>query len=154
MIAVDQRHPADPERPDGLSADGRQGDCLVCCIASVTEVPYDEIPHFAEYGPAWWERWRMWARERLGLDVATLVPVEGRIEQFVDGDPAEMTIIACGPSPRRRDGDGRTRHAVVVDGHLALLHDPHPSRAGLPSVDELYLFVPIREQPAREAAGG
>jgi hypothetical protein len=139
VIAVDQQYPADPTRPDGLSVDGRQGDCLRACIASVTETAYDLVPHFAEDGPAWWDNWRRWTRRTLGYDVGTMLPEHGRIDHLLGCDPGDVVAIASGPSPRRPS----VRHAVVVDGWLRLLHDPHPSRAGLPAVDEVYVFVPI-----------
>lgn len=141
MIPVDQREIMDPARADGLSPAGRPGDCLLCCVATIAEVPYEQVPHFAEI-PDWWAAFRAWSVEHLGADVGTLVPVEGRVAQFLGCDPADVVAIACGPSPRRAG----IRHAVVVDGNLRLLHDPHPSRAGLPRVDELYLFVPIGKQ--------
>lgn len=141
MILVDQREVMDPNRPDGLSPAGRKGDCLVCCIATITEVPYEQVPHFAELDD-WYGEWRRWSIATIGADVGTLVPVEGRVAQFLGCDPADVVAIACGPSPRRAG----VRHSVVVDGNLRLLHDPHPSRAGLPRVDELYLFVPIGKQ--------
>jgi hypothetical protein len=139
VIPVDQQHPADPGRPDGRSATGRLGDCLRACIASVTELPYHQVPHFAEHGPRWWDDWRTWSRAMLGCDVGALVPIDGSIARYLPGDPAAVVAIANGPSPRRRE----VGHAVVVDGLLRLLHDPHPSRAGVPVVEEVYLFVPL-----------
>jgi hypothetical protein len=45
--------------------------------------------------------------------------------------------IGAGRSPRKLD------HACVfLDGEL--VHDPHPSRAGIASVDRWYLFLPIK----------
>ncbi len=149
MRPVDQRYPADPRRRDGRTTDGRLGDCLRACIATVLACEYDEVPHFAEHGPSWFDNWRRWTRMFAGCDVGTLTPAHGTLRPYLPDPNPGVIGIGVGPSPR---APLRRRHAVVVDLDLRLLHDPHPSRAGLAAVDEVHLLVPIYwPGPARPA---
>lgn len=52
-----------------------------------------------------------------------------------------LRVIACGVSPRDPEGT----HAVVADAETGdIVHDPHPSRAGLASEPRFVLtFVPV-----------
>lgn len=109
--------------------DGREaGDCLRACVASITEVDVEEVPHFAQYraGDArlWWWALVGWC-SAYGWDVE-LVERDDRGRR-----PEELPqgwCLAMGPSPRGH------RHVIVAfDGRMA--HDPHPSRVGLVCVD-------------------
>lgn len=137
-------------RRDGADHAGTPGDCLRTAVACLLELPYDQVPHFALHGRAWWDHLRRWARGR-GVDFACLAPVAGTVRPFVD-DPAGLLVLAVGPSPRSR----RARHAVLTDVDLRMVWDPHPSRAGVPSVDEVYVatapYWPPPEQRALCAA--
>jgi hypothetical protein len=140
---VDQRILSDPERGDGHDANGVPGDCLRACVASITGFEYEDVPHFATYeGSDWWDAMRRWARAH-GNDFACLRVVNGSVRESFeryDGQP----VIASGPSPR-----GPFLHSVVTDVDLNLLHDPHPSRAGLAEVEDVIAYVaPYDPTPA------
>ncbi|MDE2107112.1 MAG: hypothetical protein KGL39_58435, partial [Patescibacteria group bacterium] len=45
-------------------------------------------------------------------------------------------FVAGGPSPRIPNGG----HAVVVNNSLKIVHDPHPSKVGIPSITDIYMI--------------
>jgi hypothetical protein len=94
-----------------LVAEHGHGDCLRACVATVLDLSLWEVPDFALFGPNW-----MWALVMFA-------------ECDFDG-PFDHTgvWIANGPSPRG------VRHSVVYDD-TGMVHDPHPTRAGLLSID-------------------
>jgi hypothetical protein len=122
MIPVRQTILAATERDDGHDTAGRPGDCLRACVASLLELPANRVPHFAE-DDDWWGFLAGWCRAR-GL-AADLVSTDA-----VTATPAAFPhhVIATGPSPR-----GDWAHCVVVDTTIGglMVHDPHPSAAGL-----------------------
>lgn len=100
------------------------GNCLQAAIASLLDLPLDEVPHFvgddvATDGEAhWWTCWLRWCEGR-GLTVrADVEPLPG--EYFLGG----------GPSPR--DPENVKHVAVYRDG--LLVHDPHPDGTGVVEV--------------------
>jgi hypothetical protein len=136
MIPHTQRHLASIRRRDGHTIDGIPGDCLRTCVASIFDkVRLDAVPHFAMYTPplAWWRAMRLWARER-SLDFACVT-----LEDIAEGSaiiPPDTYTIASGPSPR-----GPWGHVCVADSTGRIVHDPHPSRAGLLAVEELIVIT-------------
>jgi hypothetical protein len=148
--------------------------CLRCCIATIFEMPLDEVPFFggalafdqearegAAYGLLQRRELTAWLR-KLGLAHTDITAKE-------DGTPAREwpwgICIANGPTERG------TYHAVVWDaeGHHTdtgwprwvperrefsfgrMVHDPHPSGAGLLRVESWTCFV-VRD-PAALARG-
>lgn len=124
MIPVDQ---AITDRSD---ENGRLGDCVRACLASLLEVPLKYVPHVIEH-PEWWTCARLAVRD-LTDGEKDLIGVDDRNQVIVP-----MPVIASGPSPR-----GDWLHAVIVDSATGkLLHDPHPSRAGLAGEPQDYILV-------------
>jgi hypothetical protein len=117
MIAVDQEFVHD------LSI-GQQGDCFRACVASILELPISEVPHFAQLthgssSAAFWNMAYDWLEERgYEYTFCSRVNRPGR-------DKAEFHMLT-GLSPR---GNG-TYHCVVAQGGV-IVHDPHPTHAGL-----------------------
>lgn len=104
------------------------GNCLQACIASLLELPLDDVPHFVADGDGWWSALLDWLRCR-GFWVAETV------------DPSPGLGFAGGKSPR-----GDWGHAVVTDGP-DIAHDPHPSRAGLDGAPTEYRYL-VQFDPA------
>jgi hypothetical protein len=100
-----------------------RANCLMAAVASILEVELDTLPDIYEAeqrGLAWFVALKD-ALLPLGV-----VPV--RYDQASDHFPQiapDGYHIACGKSPRSNES-----HAVVAkDGFI--VHDPHPSRAGI-----------------------
>ena len=128
MIPIDQtvlRLPTDPSGPPG--------NCFAACIASILEIPIDQIPQpnsddVENWGRdgGYWERLAKWLRS-IGwhlLDCAQPWPWSTAMEADYEG----CYWIASGPGPRG------SKHSVVCCG-WQIAHDPHPSRAGLMEID-------------------
>lgn len=126
----DQKILADPARGDGHNADGVPGDCWKACIASLLQVPvYDDVPHFVELDDGKGSWWQLTNQFVWGMTGRTLM--HWRNPKYLPED--QEVFIGTGPSPR-----GNFHHAVLVDRHGDLIHDPHPSRAGILAVEEYF----------------
>lgn len=114
-----------PEVGDGA------GNCLQACLASLLGLPLDAVPHFAaikdgdgevEGKRRWFLELERWLVGR-GLGVAVWYFEDGRGDWYAS--PGTL-FLGSGQSPR-----GDYAHVVVVDDRWRVVHDPHPSRAGL-----------------------
>lgn len=113
-----------PVDQDQVGVDNPRANCLMAAVASIVECDLGTLPDVYEHeerGLAWW-----------GVLVEALRP-HGFVPVAYDAaNPALFPPIAppgyhigVGKSPRSEQD-----HAVVLlDGQL--VHDPHPSRAGL-----------------------
>ena len=126
MLAVDMEF---------LTERGEVGDCVKACTASILEIDPATVPHFVRDH---YSDWR------------------GPWEEWLESDPRQRPIclyLACGPTVRCKEY--RPAAHMVVMNWTKVEHDPHPSRAGLTSIDRVYLLVPtdpaiLSAQPARE----
>ena len=107
---------------------GAWGNCLSACVASILEIPLDEVPLFHDPTSP------VYVPQVIKLD-AWLRPVGLCAVEYSLADPAllaqlpkDLFYILGGMSPRQRG------HVVVACGDN-IVHDPHPSRAGLVSAD-------------------
>lgn len=114
---VDQTIHHDPDKQ-------QYGNCMQACIASLLNLPLDEVPHFHHDGcdaPTFWER----------------------IEDFLGSKGFAMSYgmmhdclnVTTGPTKR-----GTTHCVITHKGELK--HDPHPSRSGLIENDHSFHLVP------------
>lgn len=112
MIKVDQQR---------LHGDDTIGDCFLACVASVLEIPLEEVPY--EITLAMDEEGVRWFHELEEF----LETYDMRAEFLPQSRaPDDQYLIAGGQSPRFSD----LRHAVVWKGG-EVVHDPHPSRDGI-----------------------
>ena len=112
-----------------LHGEGKTGDCLRACVASIIELPIENVPHFALH-QNWLRLLQSWAFDTHNVHVVylSLLP---KSTPYTD----EFTLwIASGISRRG------TRHAVVYKGNR-MIWDPHPDKTGLVEVDHAILFV-------------
>lgn len=124
------------------------GDCWRTALACLIQVPRDEVPHFIhEYQghkvgprgtlstPLWWVKSVEWVeQQRPGWTLENYAP---RFPVY-DGDGPSRVIIS-GQSPR-----GDWLHAVIADSVTgALVHDPHPSGAGVLDQQEMAALIPV-----------
>lgn len=104
---------------------GDAGNCLSAALASVLDLPIEAVPYLN--GSRWAQRMFSWLSTERRL-WPRWIPVSA-------GVPAGYSI-AVGPGPRGRD------HATVaLDGRL--VHDPHPSRAGLLRPTHHIVLIPL-----------
>jgi hypothetical protein len=99
------------------------GNCFAACIASILEIPLEEMPNY--HSSDWADLWRKWLRER-GLSLMTF-DLPNNIEAL---DQRERMLLMPGycilaANTSRHD----QLHAVVVlDGEI--VHDPNPNSPG------------------------
>lgn len=115
MIPVKQTTLHDPDN-------GKYGDCYRASIASILELPINEVPNFNAIAKSdetiFWDEVTKFMESR-GLTILSTQANSGR---WLSGDTYH---IISGPSPRNNG-----YHAVV--GHNGqIVFDPHPSNDGL-----------------------
>lgn len=119
MKPIDQTKLHDPEN-------GVNGNCMPASFASILEIPLSEVPEFEDMGKDdWFPALTKWL-EGLGFML-----VQWQSETCLPG-----YCLASGISERG------VNHQVVFKGGV-LAHDPHPSRAGIKKVDEVWALLPI-----------
>lgn len=121
MIPLKQRN---RHRP----AEGIWGDCHRAAIASVLELPLDDVPNFGEGGPNGEEFAR---RERDWLKGVGLVPIQVPFDAALD--QVFRCVRAINPDVYFLLG-GRSRTGVnhtVVGFNDAIVHDPSLDDAGI-----------------------
>jgi hypothetical protein len=147
VIPHTQTLTASIRRRDGHTIDGYPGDCWRAAVASLVDEPdLLSVPHFALHWRTSWQLLQRWLHPRgLAMNWAPLHPsraIDGDpVYYHLDGDrlPSQIgdLVLLCGPSPR-----GPFQHIVVGTHHGDVVHDPHPSRAGLEAVHEVDWLVP------------
>lgn len=111
------------------------GNCFSACIASILDMPVDKVPYFMSDDPLgreWIAKLANWLRPR------GLYPMILTSQANVPG-----IHVVHGDSPRGVGG-----HAVVGMGDM-IVHDPHPSRAGIRNVRERTVLVPYEPHKVR-----
>lgn len=134
------------QRPDGRTLDGTPGDCYRTCVAILVDQDRDAVPHAVLFGDSCDDVIRRHVRAtRPGWDLGWYLPTPWPL--YADPDqaaPCQQLAIATGPSPR-----GPFLHCVVVDAFTGdLVHDPHPSGAGLAGdITTIDVLVPAYDPP-------
>ena len=105
------------------------GNCMEACFASLLEIDISEVPEFVDKD-GWYEEVLEWLH------------TQGHHMFCWDSDKnLEGFHIAVGDSPR-----GDFQHCVIYDNDK-MVHDPHPSRAGLKKINRIWELHKI-DRPA------
>ncbi|GGB00479.1 hypothetical protein GCM10011491_30850 [Brucella endophytica] len=105
-----------------------KGNCTEAAVASILGLRLENVPDFRADGDdavTFWDAFHEFFRER-GYEA---IRMGGNF-------CPEVMYLALGISPR-----GAHHMVVMQDGKL--LHDPHPSKAGIGDPDHTWLIVPI-----------
>lgn len=125
------------------------GNCMQTAVASLLDLPLDEVPHFVAEAD-WWGSYLNFVRAR-GLQLTIYSDLYDAQTEYANGittapigyAPNDQLLIACGNSPR-----GFYHDVIWIggrDGHM--VHDPHPSQAGfIDEPDQFWLLTPQRSQ--------
>lgn len=122
-----------------------RGNCFAACLASLLELPLEDVPHVMEHGD-WRERTNAWLAGRFGLG-AVEVHLETQ-EALLYSLPPGMLVIVSGRTKRHP-----TRlHGVIArtlpgGAQWEYLHDPHPGGDYLTTATHLMWLAPL--DPAR-----
>jgi hypothetical protein len=107
----------------------KNGNCFSACVASILELPIEDVPIFVEV-KNWWGEFLSWLKPR-GY-YALCYHLKDCDKSVLDD--YEINILS-GKSPR-----GDFLHAVVANGSK-ILHDPHPSRDGIGELSDFIIIV-------------
>ncbi len=118
---------------DDLDDKGRHiGNCLSACVASLYDMPLDEVPWFITYKKKAYDILHRFSKENGYMFYGTIDnPTKGQLQNHkgIDG-----YSIVGGKSPR-----GNWRHAVIYKNGEPFF-DPHPSNAFIEKADRLYVI--------------
>lgn len=100
----------------GDGSDGSEpGNCQAACIATLLDLPITEVPNFAK------------VRSKFQEEQDTFLAKHGLWLMYTEEEPCTVNTVHYIGSGMSSRG---LRHAVVMlDGEI--IHDPHPSQAGL-----------------------
>lgn len=124
-----------------MESEGERGNCLQATLANILGRPLASIPHFVAIYPQgtdWWDQLCGWLYD------------EGYLLRYppVNSGNGELMPL-CGLGGWSERG---FPHIVVGDPVTGqMLHDPHPSRSGLTSVD--YTVLLYRRAAIAKATG-
>lgn len=123
-----------------FAGEGTRGNCFSACLAGILGLKVAEVPHFALLDDHWLDCALAWIAAK-GYTWGTSPD-----DYKSNGQEPLPYFILRGLSPRR------IGHAVIGDTKTGLMvHDPHPSRAGLESVyASMYLFHATAKPPKNE----
>jgi len=137
------------------------GNCFSACVATILECDLTEVPYFMggpeeweRDGGKWWERFQAWLEPR-GLAADYYQPGKNCARKHRPNFPH----LLGGRSPRDLLTDEEKLalgivmpagedllHSVVAVGH-EVVHDPHPSRAGLLDHRDFIVIRSIHDRP-------
>lgn len=109
---------------------GQHGDCMRAVLKTLLQDPLPDCPHPIDRHTGWWsDDWEEFLDAR-GFTLRYF-GIGAAVKRNPNDHGVPNLVIATGPSPR-----GRVNHAVIYDRNTeTVLHDPHPSRAGLLSIN-------------------
>ena len=117
----------------GNGKNGREpGNCFAACIASILEVPLTEVPNFCAT-PEWVKELNLWLFPR-GFFYVDF--------RMAEDCPPEEVFCWAGYHVISGDGPRGCRHSVVGRAGK-IVHDPHPSGAGLLTEEEYGFLIPL-----------
>lgn len=127
------------------------GNCLMACVASILECSLDELPTMdsCTHDGSWWGILQRVLQER-GLTAVYYQPVgEWCGAPFAHIAPPGYHLVT-GESPRGLvDDRGNVIGHVCVAKDGVVVHDPHPSRAGLASAPKDWILImPVAQERA------
>lgn len=113
------------------------GNCLQACLASVLELPLDDVPDFCNEHPGEDEDASRWIKELAAwLEGYELTCLVANMHEGILPWWTTLYWIAGGKTHRRG------YHSVVYKGQ-ELAHDPHPDKVGLKAVEDAVLLLPL-----------
>lgn len=112
-------------KPTNQTTFGEYGNCFAACVASMLEIPLEDVPNFYQDRPSgWWFDFENWLKD-YGYFPIILSP------KFV----LPVYYIVSGPASR-----GFSHAVIYFDGELVF--DPYPDGSGV-DPKHIYIFIPI-----------
>jgi hypothetical protein len=113
-------------------ATGIQGNCQTAALASLFNLTIEQVPYFFDF-PDFWDAVFQFIFEAGYEHYGWIRPdPKGKID-WSSAPGVDGYFIVAGPSPRFEG----VKHAVIYDRRGVMVHDPHPSNAGILYVEEV-----------------
>ena len=112
---------------------GTVGNCFTACIASLFDMPIEEVPHFASYGTDWFDVFYKFLKEtpfEINGTWQTNNNPDWKTFEGIDG-----YVIVAGGSPR----GVKNGHAVIYKNGEPFF-DPHPDDTFVTEPEYIYLI--------------
>jgi hypothetical protein len=108
---------------------GEIGDCVRAVTASILELDPKDVPHFVKINPGsdWYEDWEAFMKKH-GVTPHMLIG-PWKTLPYITG-----YYLASGPAERG------CKHIVIMRNGK-VVHDPHPSRAGLIDIEAIWILT-------------
>jgi hypothetical protein len=110
-----------------------RGNCFATAIACILELPVDAVPNFCEQDH-WIEALNEWLAPRMLFYLEVFIPDDNRDQHYLFKFAGYHVITGQGPRG--------CRHSVIGNCG-AMIHDPHPSGAGLLTEEEYGFLIPL-----------
>lgn len=118
---------------------GTHGDCTRACIRTICQADMPDLPHPVALGGGWNDEFFDVLEDVYGLLYRTNNERPGKDWSFLP-----RVAMAIGPTVRTAPGATGVKHLVVYDRLASrVIHDPHPSRAGLTAITGFAWLVPV-----------
>lgn len=127
MKPVDQEHLHRPE-------EGSFGDCMRATVATLLDLPREEVPHFLYDGTTDGLAFHCRVNDFLRPMNLAYLPVSHLSEVLEVWGIRGLHHEVSGPTER-----GTCHACAAIDGEVK--HDPHPTRAGLTKIEAFGVFV-------------
>lgn len=122
-----------------------RGNCFSACVASILEMPLDDVPFFMT-GDDWWHKFTVWCTQH-GVEPIYVLGYPPPV--YLNRPELFRHYILSGHSPRL-PGDPTKLHSTVAFD-TEIVHDPHPDRTGLLSRDDCIFLRRILRRPRKAA---
>lgn len=107
---------------------GEKGNCFNACVASILEIPIDELPDYSQWA-CWHYKYQQFLRNNYNYGMVTILNKGTNLL-------TDLIVIVSGPGPR-----GLVHSVLYRNGDL--LHDPYPDNNGLDEIQEITLLFPL-----------
>lgn len=117
-----------------------KGDCMQCVVASLLDLPYDDVPRFIEHPNGWFEPFYALIT-KLGYKYKGMlhnaqgdnVYEDSHVKMLHKYNGVNGFFYAAVYSPKYFDPaipeKQNTTHAVIIDKDYNIVHDPNPGNA-------------------------
>jgi len=117
MIPIDQTILHDPDN-------GQYGDCQRACVASLLEIPIEEVPHFLETG----------IDADFNKKYGEFLESRNLFQLIINANSSYIFPVKCYHFIYGLTERGTLHGVIGLNGKM--VHDPHPSRSGLLESDK------------------
>lgn len=121
-----------------------KGNCFTACVASILELPIEDVPDFCLMGDTvWWEELEKWLFVR-GLAPLTFCFNHGK-QVTAEGTKDFFYVVPRVPLILSGNNHSGVAHSVVLyDGDK--IHNPNPNCSGLATYRDIIAFVSLRPE--------